>query len=204
MNDKQVSEGFTTNRKKVLRGKRALSVPLSLQMAGCTEQVGLQILFSWSTSSNYNDPLYFAAVKPVFWHQGQHESQLNAPETLVGAHKNTNNSCQQHQDDRGSQIQKKYRAKPCEGLSFCKAKFVYMIGTRILLHDSLLTEIRLFCKLSLFDLWSQLTFNEVFSLNWLTVKLRWMHCRDTTVMTKQTLNMIITGMTISPSYFYCW
>lgn len=60
---------------------------------------------------------------------------------------------------------KKYRAKPCEGISFCKAKLVYVIGTRILLHVSLLPEIRFFCKLSLLDLWSHLMFNEAFSLN---------------------------------------
>ena len=61
---KQISEGFTANRKEVLRGKRALSVPLAVEMAGCTEQVALQVLFSWNTSSNYGVPLYFAAVKP--------------------------------------------------------------------------------------------------------------------------------------------
>lgn len=71
--DKQISEGFTTNRKEVLRGKRALSVPLVLEIVGCTEQVALQILFSWNISSNYGVPLYFATVNPAFWHQGQHE-----------------------------------------------------------------------------------------------------------------------------------
>lgn len=71
--DKQVSEGFTANRKEVLRGKRALSVPLVLEMVGCTEQVALQILFSWNTDSNYGVALYFATVNPAFWHQGQHE-----------------------------------------------------------------------------------------------------------------------------------
>lgn len=64
--DKRISEGFTEDRKEVLRGKRALSVPLVLEMVGCTEQVALQILFSWNISNNYGIPLYFAAVNPAF------------------------------------------------------------------------------------------------------------------------------------------
>lgn len=62
--DKQISEGF--DHKEVLRGKRALSVPLVLEIVGCTEQVALQILFSWNTSSNYGIPLYFADVNLAF------------------------------------------------------------------------------------------------------------------------------------------
>lgn len=50
------------NRKEVLGGKRALSVPLVLEMVGCTKQVALQILFSGITGSNYGVPLCFAAV----------------------------------------------------------------------------------------------------------------------------------------------
>lgn len=85
--DKQISEGFTTNRKEVLRGKRALSVPLVLEIVGCTEQVAIQILFSWNMSSNYSVPLYFAAVNPAFWYQGQHEGTVQLT-WVVGAHKN--------------------------------------------------------------------------------------------------------------------
>jgi len=71
--DRRVSEGFAANRKEVPRGKRALSVPLVLEMVGCRKQVDLQILFSWNRSSNYGLPLYFAAVNPAFWHQGRHD-----------------------------------------------------------------------------------------------------------------------------------
>lgn len=57
---------FTTNRKEMLSGKRALSVPLLREIVGRTEQVARQILFCCNISSNYGVPLYFSTVNPAF------------------------------------------------------------------------------------------------------------------------------------------
>lgn len=42
--DKQISAGFTTNRKELLSARRELSVPLEVEIVGHIEQVALQIL----------------------------------------------------------------------------------------------------------------------------------------------------------------
>ena len=44
MEDKQISAGFTTNRKEPLSATGALTVPLEVEIVGRTEQVALQIL----------------------------------------------------------------------------------------------------------------------------------------------------------------